>query len=528
MTEQATAITQTGVLIVGAGFAGIGLAIQLRRCGFTDFILAEQAADLGGVWRDNTYPGAGCDVPSPLYSFSYARHQRWSRRYAKQRDIHAYLRRTANTFGVHQHIQFRTKIVSADFDAESGQWRVGTAAGQQFYARVLVPAVGQLSRPAYPSIPGTHTFRGRSFHSAEWEHDYDLTGKRVAVVGTGASAIQFVPQIQPQVAQLTLFQRSAQYIMPKRDHGYGNWPHKAFQSFPPLQSLDRLGFWLYAEFAQQCMSKWQKLIPVFRWQANKTLRQQVSDPELRAKLQPDYQLGCKRVLFSNEYYPALSRPNVTVVTEQVEAITETGISTATGHYDVDAIIYATGFATLDMLAPLRIRGVGGYELTDAWHTGARAYLGMAVPDFPNLFIMYGPNTNLGGNSVIHMLESQARYISNAVRWLTDHPGRYLDVDPSAEHRWDNEVQQRLTGSVWARCQSWYRNSYGRVVANWPGRTWEYRRRTRHIDLADYRTVEVGTVSATAATQRLGNRGSCAAYAGFPQCPNGTPQSSRPT
>lgn len=475
----------TTALIVGAGFGGVAMAIELRRAGIHDFVVLEKSSRIGGVWRDNTYPGSGCDVPSPLYSFSFARNRSWPRRYSAQPDIHAYLERTAAEFGVLNHVRFSSEVATAEFDETTGTWQVRTTGGEQFSTRVFIPATGQLSRPAYPPIPGIDSFEGTSFHSAQWNHDCDLTGKRVAVVGTGASAIQFVPRIQPQVDTLKVFQRSAQYIMPKRDHDYTTW-HRRILRLAPLQALDRLSFWLYAEFAQLCLSKWRAFTPLFLTQARKHLREQVADETLRQRLTPDYELGCKRVLFSNDYLPSLTRSNVELVTERITELTPTGVRTADGvEHPVDVIIYATGFAALELLAPMKVHGLGHRPLSRAWSEGARAHLGITVPGFPNMFLMYGPNTNLGGGSIIYMLESQARYIRDAVRRLTRHPGRYLDVRAEAEQRWDDEVQGRLARSVWTRCSSWYRNEHGRVVSNWPGRTREYRRRTRAVDLADF-------------------------------------------
>jgi len=474
------------VLIVGAGFGGVAMGIELRRNGFDDFVILEKAGAAGGVWRENTYPGAGCDVPSPLYSFSFAPNLRWPRRYAGHGDIRDYLERTARQYRVNQHIRFDTEVLSAKFDEGTARWLVTTDSGETYSAAVFVPAVGQLSRPALPALPGIGSFRGKSLHSAEWDHSAELGEKRVAVVGTGASAIQFVPEIQPAVDRLMIFQRSAQYIMPKRDRVYKPWHHKAFRLIPGVQKLDRMGFWLYTEFAQQCLAKWQRFIPVFKVQTTRHLRASVADPELRGKLTPDYEIGCKRVLFSNDYLPAVTRRNVSLITERIVEVTATGLRTAGGeHHDADVIVYGTGFAALELLAPMTIVGRGGALLADAWGEGARAYLGLAMPRFPNLFLLYGPNTNLGGGSIIYMLESQARYIRDAVTQLH---GRAAEVRPEAEERWDHEVQRRLSRSVWTRCQSWYRNRHGRVVTNWPGRTREYRRRTRRFDTENYRMI----------------------------------------
>ncbi|MCR3722950.1 MULTISPECIES: flavin-containing monooxygenase [Prauserella salsuginis group] len=485
-------ITRSTALIVGAGFGGIAMAVELQRRGIDDVVVLEKAADLGGVWRENTYPGAGCDVPSPLYSFSFTGATRWPRRYAGQPDILAYLRRVAREYGVTGRIRFGREVASAEFDETTARWLVRTTGGEEYETTAFIPAVGQLSRPAYPDIPGRDTFRGTAFHSAEWNHDCDLAGKRVAVIGTGASAIQFVPQIRPRAGHLTVFQRSAQYILPKRDHSYDRWYHAPLRTVPALQKLDRLGFWLYAEFAQACLSRWQAFTPVFSRQAAKHLRAQVADPWLREQLTPDYALGCKRVLFSNDYLPALTSPAVDLVTDDITAITPEGVRTADGTlHEADVIIYGTGFAAQDLLAPMTINGLGGRELAETWRDGARAHLGITVPGFPNMFLMYGPNTNLGGSSIVYMLESQARYIRDAVAMLRSRPGRYLDVRPEVEHAWDESVQRRLARSVWTRCRSWYRAAGGRVVSNWPGRTREYRTRTRRVHLADFR---VGSAS----------------------------------
>lgn len=485
--------TRSSALIVGAGFGGIAMAIELQRHGIDDIVVLEKDADLGGVWRENTYPGAGCDVPSPLYSFSFTAATRWPRRYARQPDILAYLRRVAHEYDVTDRIRFGREVASAEFDEQSARWLVRTTGGEEYETTAFIPAVGQLSRPAYPNIPGSETFRGTAFHSAEWDHGCELTGKRVAVIGTGASAIQFVPEIQPQAEHLTVFQRSAQYIMPKRDHAYERWYHAPLRAVPALQKLDRLGFWLYAEFAQECLSRWQVFTPLFHRQATKHLREQVADPQLREQLTPDYALGCKRVLFSNDYLPAITQSSVDLVTTEVTEITPEGVRTADGAlHEADVIIYGTGFAAQDLLTPMKIHGLGHRPLTGTWSDGARAHLGITVPGFPNMFLVYGPNTNLGGGSVVYMLESQARYIRDAVSKLRARPGRYLDVRPEVEHGWDETVQRRLARSVWTRCQSWYRAASGRVVSNWPGRTREYRTRTRRVDLADFR---VGSASA---------------------------------
>jgi cation diffusion facilitator CzcD-associated flavoprotein CzcO len=480
--------------IVGAGFAGLAVAIELDRAGLRDYTVFEKAKDLGGVWRENTYPGAGCDIPSPLYSFSYEPHATWPRRFSLQSDIHEYMKNTAKKYGVDDHIRFGTEVTSATFDAGTAQWTVRTAQGETFEFDVLVSAVGQLSRPAMPDIPGMAGFAGRSFHSAHWDHDHDLTGKRVAVIGTGASAIQFVPRIQPLAASLTLFQRTAPYLLPKPDREYRRWHHELFRRVPVTQLAGRAWIWLFCEFMTKGWTGNRAIAGFFQRISLAFLRAQVKDPGLRAKLTPDYQAGCKRVLFANDYYPALAQPNVHLETSGIAEITPNGVRTQDGvEHEADTIIYGTGFSTLDMLAPMTVTGLDGRDLhSSAWADGAKAYLGLAVPGFPNLFLMYGPNTNLGAGSIIYMLERQARYITQIVGRLR--PSSYVDVRADVAGRFDAEVQRRLAGSVWTRCGNWYRDAGGRVVTNWPGLVSEYDRRTRTADLSDYHVVSLPAIS----------------------------------
>ncbi|BDU02587.1 flavin-containing monooxygenase [Nocardia sputorum] len=480
-------MTTPSIIIIGAGFGGLGMALELRRAGVDTFTILERATDLGGVWRENTYPGAACDVPSPLYSFSYESKSDWPRRFSEQRDIHAYMRGVADKHGLRRFIRFGNEVTDAEFDERTGRWTVRTADGAQLTADVLIPAVGQLSRPALPNIPGIDTFTGPAFHSAEWDHDVDLTGKRIACIGTGASAIQYIPRIQPDAAHLTLFQRSAAWVLPKADVEYSALHHALFKYFPPSRLLERFAIWSVFELLALGLTDIPAIKTPVIALADRHREKQVPDAELRAKLTPDYAAGCKRGLFSNEYFPALAQPNVTVETTAIEAITPTGIRTADGvEHDVDVIVYGTGFKGTEFLAPMNIYGLGGRKLADVWgDEGARAYLGLSVPQFPNLFLMYGPNTNVGAGSIIYMLESQARYIRQVVRYLTDRPGRYLAARAATEQRWDDWLQQRLKDTPWNFCSSWYRNASGRITNNWPGATVLYRHKTRTFDPADY-------------------------------------------
>ncbi|WP_406270114.1 NAD(P)/FAD-dependent oxidoreductase [Nocardia sp. NBC_00881] len=480
-------MTTPSIIIIGAGFGGLGMALELRRAGLDTFTILERAEDLGGVWRENTYPGAACDVPSPLYSWSYEPKSDWPRRFSEQRDIHAYMRGVAAKHGLERFIRFGTEVTDAEFDERTGQWTIGTADGSRLTADILVPAVGQLSRPALPDIPGIDTFAGPAFHSAEWNHEVDLTGTRVACIGTGASAVQYIPRIQPKVAQLTLFQRSAAWVLPKADVEYNAVHHALFKHVPPSRLAERFAIWSFFEVMALALTDIPAVKTPVIALADRHRAAQVPDAELRAKLTPDYAAGCKRGLFSNEYFPALTQPNVTVETTAIEAITPTGIRTADGvQHEVDVIIYGTGFKGTEFLAPMNIYGLGGRKLSDVWgDMGARAYLGLSVPYFPNLFMMYGPNTNVGSGSIIYMLESQARYIRQVVQHLTTRPGHYLAARAATEQRWDDWLQKRLKSTPWNFCFSWYRNAAGRITNNWPGATLLYRWKTRTFDAADY-------------------------------------------
>ncbi|WP_281004808.1 flavin-containing monooxygenase [Nocardia thailandica] len=489
------------VVIVGAGFAGLAMAAELLRAGIDDFLILEKADRAGGVWRENTYPGAACDVPSPYYSFSYAPKPDWNRRYAGQAQIEGYLTDIASTPEVRKRIRYDVDVTDARFEEADGLWILGTADGRSVRARILVPATGQLSRPAMPDIAGRERFEGTSFHSARWHHDADLRGRRVAVIGAGASVIQFVPRIQPEVARLTLFQRSAPYILPKPDGEYRPIHHSVFRRLPLLQTLERGLWWTLGEVWTLGITGNRPISAAVEAAARWQLRRQVASAALRQKLTPDYPIGCKRVLFANDYYPALTEPDVDLVTERITEITARGIRTADGvEHAVDVIIYGTGFATQEFLGPMTVRGRAGRELGAAWAEGARAHLGMTVPGFPNMFLMYGPNTNLGTGSIIYMLERQARYIRQAVEVSARNGGGVLEIRAEVEQRYDDEIQRRLAGSAWTGCVSWYKSASGRISSNWPGTVSEYSRRTATLALADFHVSaaprEAGVAEAT--------------------------------
>lgn len=475
------------VLVIGAGFGGLGAAYELTRDGLADVTILEKADDVGGVWRENTYPGAACDVPSNLYSYSFHRKTDWGRRYAEQPDILDYIRRTADRFGLREIVRTGVEVTSAEFDDDTATWTVHTASGETFEADVLVPAVGQLSRPSLPSIPGLDTFAGPSFHSARWRHDVDLAGKRVAVLGTGASAIQFVPRIRQVAGHVTVFQRSAPWVVPKLDRAYTDGHRTAFARVPGLVTAMRGVIWETTEAIGLALTSVRPLARVLAGLATANLRLTVRDPELRAALTPTEPIGCKRMLFSNEWYPALAEPNVDVVTDAITEVVPEGVLTADGRlHEADVIVYGTGFKATEFLAPITVRGRGGQDLHEQWREGARAYLGMAVPGFPTMFLVYGPNTNLGSSSIILMMEQQARYIRQLVEVLA-RAGEplALEVRREVDDAYDAEIVRRLADSVWSGCDSWYRVDSGRITTNWPGLVREYQRRTRTADPADY-------------------------------------------
>jgi len=477
------------VVVIGAGFGGIGMALALEQAGIYDYLIVDSADDLGGTWRDNTYPGAACDVPSNLYSFSF-RPERWSRRFPGQEETLAYLNAVAQEHGLRRRIRFGSRVTSAVFDERRSVWNLTLAGGDLLRTTAVVSAVGQLNRPRLPDLPGREDFAGPSWHSARWNHDVDVAGKRVAVVGTGASAIQFVPEVAKTAAHVAVYQRTAPYVLPKPDRPYRHAEQVIFERFPVVRKADRLRIFLYGELLTSGFVLSQKLLaaPMLMWR--RQLDSQITDPALRRKCIPDYVMGCKRVLFSNDWYPTLTRPNVELITDPIDRIAANGVITSDGALrPADLIIYGTGFKTLDFLAPMSIIGLNGQDLNDAWREGARAYLGITVSGFPNLFMLYGPNTNLGGNSIIYMLEGQIGYTAGAIRALADERLGWLDVRPGVQSAFNDWVDKASRTSVWeSGCTSWYTTAAGRNTNNWPDLTFLYRYRVRHFDLAQYRVM----------------------------------------
>jgi cation diffusion facilitator CzcD-associated flavoprotein CzcO/acetyl esterase/lipase len=475
-------------IIVGAGFGGLGMAIALRKAGVEDFLLLEKAADVGGVWRDNSYPGAACDVPSHLYSFSFEPNPAWSRAFAPQREIFEYLQHCARKYDLQRHLRFGSEVQQARFDEQHDLWTLTLVDGTILTTRLLISATGQLSRPKLPTVPGLADFQGRSFHSAAWDHGYGLAGKRVAVVGTGASALQIVPAIAGTVQQLTVFQRSPGYIMPRQNRAYSALEMALCRWLPWTMTLHRAGIYLAYESRAIAFTRLQGLLKwVVGLPFKRMLARQVSDPGLRAQLMPDYPIGCKRILLSSQYLATLAKPNVALVTAGIRRVTADSIETADGkRHRVDAIIYGTGFAASEFLAPMRVIGRSGLALHDAWRGGAKAWYGLSVPGFPNFFMLYGPNTNLGHNSIVYMLESQIAHVMRCCKAMKAAQASRVEVDAAACAHYNLRIQQRLARSVWHGCSSWYVDEAGHNANNWPGFTLSYRWRVRYAGLDAYR------------------------------------------
>jgi cation diffusion facilitator CzcD-associated flavoprotein CzcO len=478
--------THVDVAIVGAGFSGMAMAIRLLDAGSDDFVVLERGHDVGGTWRDNSYPGCACDVPSHLYSFSFAPNAEWSSTFSPQPEIQEYLRGVAARTGLLPHVRFDCEVREAAWDAEATRWSIETSRGG-LTARVLVAAGGPLSEPSIPRLPGIERFRGAVFHSARWDHDHDLTGERVAVIGTGASAIQFVPQIQPRVARLTVFQRTAPWVMPRRARRLTRAERAVYRRVPAAQRAMRSGiFWARELYAIPLLRS--GLAPATKRLAALHVRRQVRDPELRRKVTPDYAPGCKRVLISNDYYPALCKENVEVVTGGIAAVREHSIVTGDGvEHEVDTIIFGTGFHVTDMPMAQRVRGRDGRTLAQTWDGSLQAYRGTTVAGFPNLFLLLGPNTGLGHTSVVVMAEAQADYVLGALRSMETRSVAAVEPTVAAQSAWNEAVQRRMQGTVWTAggCASWYIDRNGRNTTLWPDFAYRFRRRLRAFDPAAY-------------------------------------------
>ncbi|MEU0662034.1 flavin-containing monooxygenase [Streptomyces lavendulocolor] len=488
------------VAVIGSGFGGLGAAVRLRREGITDFVVLERADSVGGTWRDNSYPGCACDVPSHLYSFSFAPNPDWPRTFSGQRHIRAYLEHVTDTFRLRPHIRLGHEVLMMRWDNDELRWEIETSRGT-LTADVVVSATGPLSDPRIPDVPGLASFEeagGKVFHSARWDHDYDLTGKRVAMIGTGASAIQIVPAIQPEVGRLTLFQRTPPWVMPRMDRaitGVERWLHRQL----PLTGTARRGLlWGIRELQVSAFTKRPNELKLVESIAKANMARAIKDPALRAKLTPSYRIGCKRILLSSEYYPALARPNVDVVASGLAEVRGSTVVAADGtRTEVDAIIFGTGFRVTDMPIAERVVGADGITLAEAWKDGMESLRGATAAGFPNWMTIIGPNTGLGNSSMILMIESQLNYLADYVRQLDLLGGRAaLVARPSAVAAWNRRVQARMERTVWKAggCDSWYLDANGRNTTLWPGTTSEFRRATKAVDLSEYEVVRARTLT----------------------------------
>ncbi|MFJ9247718.1 flavin-containing monooxygenase [Streptomyces sp. NPDC101776] len=479
------------VAVIGSGFGGLGAAVRLRREGVTDFVVLERADSVGGTWRDNSYPGCACDVPSHLYSFSFAPNADWPRTFSGQEHIRAYLENIADVFRLRSHLRFNSEVKMMTWDAERLRWDIETSGGS-YSADLVVSATGPLSDPKVPDIPGLDSFPGKVFHSARWDHDYDLRGKRVAMVGTGASAIQIVPAIQPEVERLTLFQRTPPWVMPRVDRPISGAERAVHRALPFTTQARRGLLWGLRELQVQAFTKRPGELGMVEQLAKRNMARSIKDPALRAKLTPDYRIGCKRILLSSTYYPALVRPNVDVVASGLSEIRGSTVVAADGSTaEVDAIVFGTGFHVTDMPIAERVVGVDGRSLAEAWQGGMRALRGASAAGFPNWMTIIGPNTGLGNSSMILMIESQLNYLADYVRQLDVLGGQVaLDARPAAVDAWNVRVQERMERTVWntGGCTSWYLDASGRNTTVWPGTTTEFRRATRRVDLTEYEVV----------------------------------------
>ncbi|AYV56874.1 NAD(P)/FAD-dependent oxidoreductase [Leptospira kmetyi] len=479
-------------VIVGTGFAGLGMGIRLKQAGIHSFVILEQAEGVGGTWRDNHYPGAACDVQSHLYSFSFERNPNWSRMYGLQSEILNYLNHCTDKYDLRSHIHFNNSVNSAVFDERSGLWHVTSINGNSYKCRSFINGSGGLSRPVLPDIPGLKKFKGKMFHSARWDHSYDLKNKTVAVIGTGASAIQIVPAIQPNVKKLHLFQRTAPWVIAKPDRAISKGERWLFRIFPPAQWLFRLAIYWMLEFRVIAFTIHPGLMKALEFFAKGYIKKQVKNPELRQKVTPNFTIGCKRVLISNEYYGALQKPNVTVITTPIQEIRENGIVTQDGvEHPIDALILATGFQAAEAMAPFELKGLGGLDLNDAWKNGAEAYLGTTVSGFPNLFLIVGPNTGLGHSSMVLMIESQINYTLQCILSLRKKRLKFINVLKEAQDKYNQSIQKRLEKSIWntGGCVSWYRTKSGKNTTLWPGFTFEFRLKTKSVNLSHYEVAK---------------------------------------
>ncbi|MFT4187723.1 MAG: NAD(P)/FAD-dependent oxidoreductase [Aeromicrobium sp.] len=479
----------TDILIIGTGFSGMGMAMKLREAGRTDFIVLEKADDVGGTWRDNTYPGAECDIQSHMYSFSYELNPHWSREYSGQAEIWEYMRSVAKKHDLYDVVHFGTEMTGATWDEERQRWTV-TTSKETYDARVLVSGIGGLHIPNIPDIEGAETFTGPRFHSAQWDHDVDLTGKRVAVIGTGASAIQFIPQIAPEVAQLDVHQRTAPWVIPKMNHDIQGTKKTLISKLPGSTRAYRNALYWFNESTQLGFTgPMQNITGIIEKKVAAYIRKTINDPETAEKLIPDYRLGCKRVLKTDNYIPVYNRDNVKLIDTGVAEITPTGVRTKDGDLrEVDVIIYGTGFHVTDAFDWIRVKGEGGRDLSDTFNEhGIETYNGITVSHFPNFFMLLGPNTALGHNSVVFMIEQQTKWIIKLLAEMDARGAGAVQPTPQAQREFNDKLQEKVSKGVWSQggCTSWYLDSQGKNRTIWPGFTFRYWSRLRTVPDRDF-------------------------------------------
>lgn len=468
------------IAIIGAGFSGIGMAIELLQHGHDDFRIFESASTIGGTWRDNTYPGCACDVPSHVYSYSFAPNPDWSRAYSHQPEILTYMEDVVGRFNVLPYITFDTTVQSATFDDKTGHWTLA-ANGENITCNILIFGMGGLSRPLIPKIKGLEDFHGPTWHSARWNHDEDLAGKRVACIGTGASAVQFVPHVAKVAGSLDIYQRTPPWVVPRPDRVYSDLEIAVFEKLPAARHIYRTGLYTLSEIRGSGFVTDYRILKVFQKFAEHHIRKELRDhPDLLKKVLPDYTIGCKRILMSDDYYPALKQANVDVITAPISEVTPTGI-TADTHRKYDVIIFGTGFHVTDFMEHFPVLGLGGQTLNEAWKEGAEAYYGITCSGFPNLFFLVGPNTGLGHNSIISMIEAQTAVIRKTIKRLKASNARWVDTDPGMQRAHNDAIQKRLRRSVWqSGCKSWYQQHDGKITTLWPKYTWQYHVETHKL------------------------------------------------
>jgi len=475
-------------IIIGTGFSGIAMAIKLLQKGITDFLILEKATAIGGTWRENTYPGAECDIPSALYSYSFEPYPKWEYKWSLQPQILEYINYVADKHGLRSHIHFEQELSSAAWDESSSTWHLQTKQGDEYEAKTLVSAIGQLHHPSTPPFKGKESFIGESWHSAQWNHNISLKGRKVGVIGNAASAVQFIPEIAKEAGELIIFQRSANWMLPKQDRAYMTWEKNLVARAPLLLRMYRLKIWMLGGALFLLMKKGNDLLrKIYQKKTIDFIKEYIKDPELIKTLTPDYPLGAKRVLFSDTYYPALARKNVSIIPGGVKEIKDRSvISNDDSEYDLDVLIYATGFKTNPFLLDIDIKGKDAVSIKDHWKAGPKNYLGITVDLFPNLFMMYGPNTNLGHNSIIIMSEAQADYITQCIETIHNKKHKTIEVKSEILSAYHTEIQERLSKMIWTSIdKSWYISASGNIPNNYPGRTMEYMKKTKSVNFDEY-------------------------------------------